>query len=65
MEIIFHLKKLELEYYYLYFDILNRSKFSLLTDIPENPTNRKHVLYEYSVLNIDTIGKIICKLLKK
>ena len=58
------LEKLESEYYHEYFD-MPRDDFSLLTNIPYNPDNNKHVLYDYSILNVDTIGKIICKLIKK
>ena len=58
------LERLEVEYYHEYFDT-PRDEFALLTDIPSNQTNKKQVLYDYSVLNIDTIGKIICKLIKK
>lgn len=63
------LKRLKLDYYHEYFDA-KRDDFALLTDIPSNPNNRnyrtdKHVLYDYSVLNIDTVGKIICELIKK
>ena len=58
------LKELEISYYYDFFK-LNRKDFSLLTDIPNNYTNEKHILCDYSILNVDTIGKIICQLLKK
>ena len=63
------LKRLKLDYYQEYFDA-KRDDFALLTDIPSNPNNSnyatdKHVLYDYSVLNVDTIGKIICELIKK
>ena len=33
-----------------------------MTDIPNNPTTKVHALYPYSTLNIDKIGKLICKL---
>ena len=58
------LQKLKLDYYHEYFDT-TRDDFSLLTDIPSNPSQDSHVLYDYSALNIDTIGKIICELIKK
>lgn len=63
------LQKLKLDYYHEYFDT-KRDDFTLLTDIPSNPNSKnyvtdKHVLYDYSALNVDTIGKIICELIKK
>lgn len=63
------LSKLKLEYYNEYFNI-KREDFALLTDIPSNPNdkdykNDKHVLYQHSVLNVDTVGKIICQLIKR
>lgn len=59
------LEKLKSEYYHEYFDA-KRDDFALLTDMPFNPyVNDKHVLYDYSVLNIDTVGKIICRLIEK
>ena len=59
------LEKLQLNYYNEYFDIV-RDDFALLKDIPINPNYySKHVLYDHSVLNVDTIGKIICELIRK
>ena len=60
----FQLEKLKQDYYQEYFD-LGRNDFSLLHDIPTNPILEKHILYDYSALNIDIIGKIICELIKK
>ena len=58
------LRKLEFDYYKEYFNT-DREDYALLTDIPDNPTNKYHILYDYSALNVDTIGKIICELFKK
>ena len=65
------LRNLELEYYRNFYDSSYRIDYRgreldyvLLQDCPHNPTNRKHILYDYSVFNVDTIGKIICQLLK-
>ena len=55
------LKKLEIELYNKYFDT-KRDEYAFLTDIPNNPTTKVHALYPYSTLNIDEIGKLICKL---
>ena len=58
------------ELYNQYFDI-NKKEYSLLTDIPSNPYDIKgeenyvHTLREYSSLNVDVVGKMICKLIKK
>ncbi len=58
------LERLRLEYYRDYFST-KRDDYSLLTDIPINPIHEMHVLFEYSYLNVDTIGKIICELMKR
>lgn len=57
------LKKLKTEYYNEYFKT-KREDYALLTDIPDNPMEKKNLLTDYSVLNIDEIGKIICDLFK-
>ena len=58
------LTTLQSEYYKEYFDA-PRSEYSLLTDIPKNPGTDIHVLFDYSILNVDTIGDIICELIKR
>lgn len=63
------LEKLMLQLYKEYFTA-EREEFALLTNIPSNTYNSfsknyKHVLYDYSLLNVDVIGKIICDLIKK
>ncbi len=57
------LQELKKEYYCDYFD-KKKENYTLLTDIPKNPTKEKHILYDYSVFNIDEIGKIICYLFR-
>lgn len=40
-----------------------REDYTLLTDIPENiDREKRNPLFDYSNLNIDTVGKLICKL---
>ena len=58
------LASLQQDYYNRYFNT-QREDFSLLSDIPNNPTHKIHILWDYSVLNVDTIGKIICNYLRK
>ena len=58
------LKDLQLEYYNDYFSV-KRDDFSLLHDLPINTTREEHVLFDYSYLNVDIVGKIICELMKK
>ncbi len=58
------LKKLKEEYYNEYFTA-DREDYALLTDIPNVSLNEKHVLYDYSVLNVDEIGRLICMLFEK
>ena len=57
------LEKLKYSYYSEYF---NQSDNTLpLTNIPSNPTTEKHILYNYSLLNVDEVGKMICTLFKR
>lgn len=58
------LKQLKIDYYIEYFNT-KRDEYALLTDIPSNPTNEPHILHDYSGLNIDLIGRMICELFKK
>ena len=58
------LTSLQQEYYSDYFKV-KRDDFSLLHDLPINPTNEKHALFDYSYFDVDTIGKIICELMKR
>lgn len=59
------LEALKSEYFHEYFEN-EREDFALLTDIPPIlNTCSDHILWNYSVLNVDTVGKIICKLIKK
>ena len=44
---------------------LPRENYALLTDIPENPLITKHFLRDYSILNVDEVGKMICELFKE
>ena len=53
-----------MEYYNDYFN-LKREKYAHLVDIPSNPTSNKHVLSDYSLLNVDEVGRIICELFKR
>ena len=59
------LRAIKAEYYHEYFET-KREDYALLTDVPPilNKLN-DYILWDYSVLNVDTIGKIICKLIKK
>ena len=52
------------EYYHEYFNT-KRDDYALLTNIPKNVKHDKHILYDYSVLNVDTVGKIICEMINK
>ena len=59
------LEILKLKLYKEYFST-KREEFALLTNIPPNPEKRnKHILFDYSCLNVDMVGKIICDLIKK
>ena len=58
------LTRLQQEYYNDYFKV-KRDDFSLLHDLPINSTNEKHALFDYSHFDVDTIGKIICELMKR
>ena len=59
------LNNLKKEYYYDYFDT-GRNEFTLLNNIPANYNKYiRHLLTNYSALNVDTIGEIICKLIKE
>lgn len=58
------LLELEKKYYCDYYSI-ERDDYALLKEIPDNPfkiEDKSQVLYRYSLLNIDTIGNLICKL---
>ena len=56
------LETLEKQVYNDYFN-LEREEYALLTDIPDKPSSKtKNVLYDYSNLNIDEVGKMICEL---
>jgi hypothetical protein len=56
---------LKLKLYKEYFST-KREEFALLTDIPSNPEKKnRHVLFDYSCLNVDMVGKIICDLIKR
>ena len=55
---------LHMEYYNEYFNV-KRDDYSLLHDLPVNTSGEKHILFDYSCLNVDTVGEIICDLMKK
>ena len=56
------LETLKRELYNDYYSI-KREEYSLLKDLPIKPNSReRHFLYDYSILNIDEVGKIICNL---
>ena len=57
------LTNLEAKYYDDYFSV-DREDYAHLTDLPTYET-QNHVLRDYSRLNADEIGRIICELLKK
>lgn len=56
--------QLESEYYHEYYDT-KREDFAHLTDIPRHPDKSVQTLWKDSMLNVDTVGKIICQLLKR
>ncbi len=59
------LELLKLKLYKQYFHT-QRKEFALLTNIPSNPQkNNRHILFNYSCLNVDMVGNIICDLIKK
>jgi hypothetical protein len=58
------LKKLKRDYYEDYFTT-PREEFCILKDIPDNPDQKEHILYDYSVLNVDTVGRMIGELMRK
>ena len=60
------LRSLREKYYADYFDT-HREEYARLTDIPKNPFSysKPHVLYEYSALNVDSVGRMIRELIKK
>ena len=62
-----YLKMLEEEYFRICYDPVysDDKDYPLLTYLPDNPTKRKHPLYDYSILNVDSVGDIICSLLKQ
>ena len=57
------LEDIKREYYYDYFDF-ERENYSLLKNIPENIQKEEHVLRKYSLMDVDAIGKLICKISK-
>ena len=58
------LSDLKEKYYKEYF-MAPRDEFSQLTNIPQNVTDRYHILSDFSNLKIDVIGQLICELFKK
>lgn len=58
------LLKARQEYYELFYNT-EREDYAFLTNVPENTKGEKHPLYDYSTLNVDVIGKLICKLAQK